>query len=309
LPPQVHSLGVKVTRTAYFPGCALRTTAKGFEESALASSRALGIELVELSRWNCCGTVHSLTSDDLIHQVAPARNLVRVQEMNEQGLLKDEFRLVVLCSLCYNTLKRTNLLLDESPEKLEKINSFMDEDGGYLQNVQVLSLLELFREMGFDRVRDRVKRPLEGLRVTPYYGCMLLRPREVAIDDSENPVIMEDLLEALGIEVVDNPYKTRCCGSYHTVYKKQTVAKLTHEFVSYATRKRANAVALACPLCAFNLDDRQREVKELYPKFEEIPVFYFTQLMAIAFGIRGYWSFDLNYVDPTRLLKGRGLLK
>ncbi len=294
-------------RIPYFPGCALKTTAKGFEESALASSKALGVELVGLLGWNCCGTVHSLTSDDLMHHVAPARNLVRVQEMNRQGLLEDEFRLVALCSICYNTLKRTNLLLKNNPENLEKINKFLEEGEGYEQKVRVLSLLELLKETGFETIADRVEKPLDGLRVTPYYGCLLLRPREIAIDDPEDPTLLEQLLEALGVEVADNPYKTRCCGSYHTVYRKQAVAELTYEFLSYAKRERADAIALACPLCAFNLDSRQREVTELYHEFEEIPVFYFTQLMAIAFEIKGNWGFDLNYVDPMNLLKKKGI--
>lgn len=300
---------MKITRIPYFPGCALKTTAKGFEDSAFAASQAVDVDLVELLRWNCCGTVHSLTSDDLMHHIAPVRNLLRVQEMNKQGLLDEEFRLVALCSMCYNTLKRVNLLLKENPEKLEKINRFMTEGEGYEQNVEILSLLEVLRQVGFDKVANRVKMPLDGLKITPYYGCLLLRPREVAIDDPEDPTIMNQLLEALGVEIVDNPYKTRCCGSYHTVHRKQTVAELTYEFLSYAKKEGADAIALACPLCAFNLDSRQREVGKLHPEFKEIPVFYFTQLMVVSFGIKGNWGYDLNYVDPVRLLKDKGFLE
>jgi len=300
---------VRLTRIPYFPGCALKTTAKGFEESALASSQAVDVDLVELMKWNCCGTVHSLTSDDLMHHVASVRNLLRVQEMNREGLLDDEFRLVVLCSMCFNTLKRVSQLLKENPEKLEKINHFMTECESYGENVEILSLLEVLKQVGFDKVADRVKMPLDGLKIAPYYGCLLLRPREVAIDDPEDPTVLEQLLEALGVEVVDNPYKTRCCGSYHTVHRKQAVAELTYEFLSYAKTGGADAVALACPLCAFNLDSRQREVGKLHRKFKEIPVFYFTQLMAVSFGIKGNWGFDLNYVDPVRLLKDKGFLE
>ena len=132
-------------RIPYYPGCTLKTNAKNFEVSAIESAKILGIELVELPRWNCCGTVFSLTSDDLMHHVAPIRNLIRVQEMNEDGFVKDEYRLLVLCSMCYNTLKRANLRVKENPDDLKKINDFMYlEKEGYEGNVEIIHLLRLY---------------------------------------------------------------------------------------------------------------------------------------------------------------------
>ncbi|MCD6263465.1 CoB--CoM heterodisulfide reductase iron-sulfur subunit B family protein [Candidatus Bathyarchaeota archaeon] len=297
-------------RFPYYPGCTLKTTAKNFEISAIASARALGIELVELPRWNCCGAVYSLVSDNLMSYLAPIRNLIRVQEMNEKGILENEYRLVTLCDMCYNTLKRANLLVKEDPEKLEKINTFMDREEDYKGNVEVLHFLEVLRDVGFKKVEEKVKNPLKGLKIAPYYGCMILRPRGIGIDDPEDPKILNELLEALGAEVVDNPYKVRCCGSYQTVNRKYVVAELAHDILSHAVREGAEAIALSCPLCSFNLDDRQKEVKELHPNFREIPVFYFTQLMAIAFGLEEKsYGLNLNYVDPRPLLKNKKLLK
>jgi len=184
----------------------------------------------------------------------------------------------------------------------------MDREEDYEGKVEVLHFLEVLRELGFEKLEEKVKNPLEGLKIAPYYGCLMLRPREIGIDDPEEPTIQKELLEALGAEVVDNPYKVRCCGSYQTVNRKYIVADLAHDILSYAAREGAEAITLSCPLCSFNLDDRQREVKELYPSFREIPVFYFTQLMAIAFGLKEkYYGFDLNHVDPRPLLKSKSL--
>ncbi|GAF72296.1 unnamed protein product, partial [marine sediment metagenome] len=147
-------------KISYFPGCTLKTMAKNFEDSALASLSFLGIEMVELLRWNCCGTVYSLTSDDLIHQVAPIRNLIRVKEERDT-------RVVTLCSMCYHTLKRANKLVKEDKEKLDKLNNLMyREDVKYNGEVEVLHLLEILKnEVGFDQVSKKVNMTLKGLKV------------------------------------------------------------------------------------------------------------------------------------------------
>jgi len=294
----------------YFPGCTLKTTAKNFETSALAVAGSMDIGLVELSRWNCCGTVSSLTSDDLMHHLAPIRDLLRVEEMNENGELKDEYRLVALCSMCFHVLKRSHLRIKENPEELEKINNFMYLEKDYSGKVEVVHFLELLRDIGFDKVKEKVKRPLAGLKVAPYYGCLMLRPKEIGIDDPEDPTIQSDLLEALGAETIDNPFKIRCCGSYQTVRDKYAVAELAHDILTRARKEGAELMTTSCPLCMFNLADRQKEVMEKHPEFEPMPVLYFTQLMALAFGLDGkYYGFDQNYVDPRPLLEKKDLLR
>ncbi len=295
-------------KNAFFPGCSLKTPARGFEETAISCARVLDLELIEIPRWNCCGTVYSLTTDDLMHYLAPIRNLIRAQKMAASGAVDDQ-RLVTLCSMCYNTLKRSSLLVEENPDKLKVINNFMDEEESYSAKVEVVHFLQLMREIGFRQLESKVKKPLRNLRVSPYYGCMLLRPRELAIDDPEDPKVLEDFLEALGAHVVDNPLKVRCCGSYLTANRKQTVADLAHDILTHAVSEGADALAVSCPLCAFNLDARQAEVKNLHPSFEFVPIFYFTQLMALAFGLDPeQFGFDTHTVDPRKLLKEKGLL-
>ena len=188
----------------YYPGCTLKTKAKDFEDSAIAAASVLGIEMVELPRWNCCGTVYSLSSDDLIHQLAPIRNMIRAKEQGSD-------RLITLCSMCYNTLKRSNEFFLADEEKQARINRYMDEEIDYAGDVRVVHLLEVLRdEIGVEKVKAAVKKPLTGLKVAPYYGCMLLRPASIGIDDLERPVIMADILAALGAEIIDDPYKTEC---------------------------------------------------------------------------------------------------
>ncbi len=174
---------------SYYPGCTLKTKAKNFEDSAIASMATLGVNLVELPRWNCCGTVYSLAEDDLVHHLAAVRTLVRVKE---QGSGK----VVTLCSFCYNTLKRANLLMRDSEEKRNTLNSFMDEEIDYGGEVEVVHLLQVLRDdLGWEAIAQKVKMPLQNLKLAPYYGCTLLRPQEVAIDRVERPTVLQKLIQ------------------------------------------------------------------------------------------------------------------
>jgi len=283
----------------YYPGCTVKTKAKNLEESAIAAMKALDIELVELPNWNCCGTVFGMSTDDLVHQLAPLRNLLRVKEQGGD-------KVTTMCSMCYNTLKRANHLIREDEEKRRLIADFMSEEAiRYEGEVEVLHLLEILRDVvGFEALKEKVKINLKGLKLDPYYGCMLTRPQEIGIDNMENPTILEELLTALGAEVVKDPMKTECCGSYHTVNAVEVVADRGYEILHSALKRGADAMVLSCPLCDYNLDHRQREIAKKYVDFSGIPVFYFSQLLALALGLETKESrFDLNYVDPLPLLR------
>jgi len=290
---------------SYYPGCTVKTKGKGFEESALAALDALGVKMVELPNWNCCGTVFSLSSDDLVHHLAPLRNLLRVKELGET-------RVTTLCAMCYNTLKRANLLVQQDADKQEKIVNFMDdEETQYRGEVEVLHLLEFLRdEVGYENLSGKVTNPLKGLKVAPYYGCMLLRPSEIGVDSMEEPKILEDLMQTLGAEVIHDPMRIECCGSYHTVNAVETVADRTYAILGSALRRGADVVVQSCPLCDFNLDHRQKEVAVRYSGFRQVPVLYFTQLLALSLGLGvETCRFDLHYVDPVPLLKEKGLIQ
>jgi len=291
-------------KISYYPGCTLKSNAKNFEDSALCSLKNLGVEVEELPRWNCCGTVFSLATDDLIHHVAPIRNLLRVKESNSN-------RVMTLCAMCYNTLKRANERVKSDPESLDKINKFMyRENIEYEGDVKIFHLLELLRdEIKFENIAKKVIKPLKNLRIANYYGCMLVRPKEVGLDDVENPTVLEDLVSALEGDPVDFPYKTECCGAYQTVDKPEMVADRTYHILTSAQNQEADIVSVSCPLCAFNLDHRQKETIQKHPEFKHMPILYFTQILALALGCSEKdLRFDLHYIDPKPILKEKGLI-
>lgn len=291
-------------KIAYYPGCTLKAHGKNFEESALCTLKALGIEVVEIPRWNCCGTVFSLTADDVIHHVAPIRNLIRAQEAGFNSI-------VTLCAMCYNTLKRSKARYDENHDTRDKINRFMDEEKINLNgSFKILHYLELLRdEIKLENLAEKIVKPLKGLKVASYYGCLLVRPKEIGFDDMENPTVMDKLVDILGAQSVDFPHKTECCGAYQTVDKPQVVIFRAAQILKTARERGAEIVAVSCPLCAFNLDYRQKEVRQMETDFQPIPVLYFTQLMALAFGCpENSLRIDLHEVDPRPIFKQKGLI-
>ncbi|MCK5181984.1 MAG: CoB--CoM heterodisulfide reductase iron-sulfur subunit B family protein [Dehalococcoidia bacterium] len=287
---------------AYYPGCTLKTRARNLEQPAVASMEALGFKLNEVPRWNCCGAVYSLAEDDLIHQVAPVRNLIRAKKQGETEL-------VTLCAFCLNTLKRANILMKEDIAKRDTINDFIDEEIDYAGEVKVVHLLEVLRdELGWEALSQKVKLPLRGLRVAPYYGCTLLRPREVAIDSVDDPTILREFLEALGASPVDFPESTRCCGSYQVISSPDDISEYARLILDSALSHGAETLVVSCPLCDYNLGRGQKELSKK-SGFREMPLLYFTQLLALALGLDPQvCHFELNYGSPESLLREKGLL-
>lgn len=287
---------------AYYPGCTLKTKARNLEEPAVASLEALGFRLEEIDRWNCCGAVYSLADDDLIHQVAPVRNLIRVREQGRD-------RVVILCSFCFNALKRANLLMQGDAEKRNTLNTFMDEEPDYSGEVKVLHLLEVLRDdIGWEALAQKVKQPLRGLKLAPYYGCTLLRPREVAIDDVDNPTVLQEFVAALGATPVDFPESSRCCGSYQVMSDPGDIPGYARDILNPAVGRGAEGLVLTCPLCDYDLGKGQEELVKK-EGFKGVPLFYFTQLLALALGLDpGVCHFELNHGSPEALLREKGLL-
>lgn len=256
----------------YYPGCELRTRARALDISAQKACRALGITLKELKDWTCCGGLVSQVKDNYMASLAPARILL---EAHAQGF--DE--LATLCAFCFNTLRRASFFLQSHPEARQKVTTFLEAER--LPEVRVVHLLEVLRDqIGFDRLQEAVRRPLKGLRVAPYYGCLLLRPaQEVKLDDPEDPTLMEDLLRALGCDVVDFLSRTDCCGSYHIVTNGEVAARCADLILHSAVDSKAELLVASCPVCQFNLDWRQARRGNI-----EVPVVYFPQLLALALG-------------------------
>jgi len=283
---------------AYFPGCSLHSTAKEFDMSARAVCRELGIELEEIPDWNCCGatSAHSLNRDLSI--ALPLRNLAKAEEM---GL-----DVIAPCAACFNRMKSADGIAKDHPEMLTEI---AEKSGiNYRGTINVISLLEAITLLGEEAIKSHVKRELSELKVACYYGCLLLRPPDITrFDDPENPKSLDNLVTALGAEAVNWPYKTECCGASLSLSKVEVVEKLTHDILSMAKRAGANCVAAACPLCQGNLDLRQAQIETAYGERFGLPVFYFTQLMGLAFGLpESELGLKRHMVSADRVLAASG---
>jgi heterodisulfide reductase subunit B len=294
--------------TPYFPGCTLSTKAKNFDQSGRAVAEALGLPLDELPDWQCCGATFPLATDNSMALIGPTRILIQAEQQGD--------RVATLCAICYNVLKRTAVALRQHPEQQERINWFVGTDAttaglSYQGKVKVVHLLEMLRDdIGWEAIRQRVAASAEitgsggahklaGLKVAPYYGCLLLRPpSEMALDDPEAPTLLSDFLRALGATPVEFPFQSECCGSYLAATKPEVSQGLSSTILQQAARAGAQALVTACPLCQYNLDRRASAERA----GARLPVLYFTQLLAVALGLpRAAWALDGHYLNPESL--------
>ena len=275
----------------YFPGCTLNTTGKCFDNAVRASAAAVGVDLVELPNWNCCGATYPLIVDNMLKLAAAAHILVEARQAGSQ--------VTTACTTCYNVLKRTNHFIRTHPDERDRINSFIEAD--YTGEVEVVDIVQLLRDqVGFDAVRERVTKPLKDLKVAAYYGCMVLRPpAEVAYDDPDHPRSLDDLMAALGATAVEYPHKNECCGAYLAMKAPEVTRSMVYTILGSAQRAGAEAMVTNCPLCQFNLDKQQQEMTNTYAGYQPIPVFYFSQLMGLALGLNiDDYGWDRHYIDP-----------
>ncbi len=283
---------------AYYPGCSLHSTATEFNTSARAVCQALDLRLIEPSGWVCCGSSAAHRADPEAALRLPLENLSLI----EQSGFKE---VTMPCAACFNRHKAAQYEIRHD----EGQKAAMDKALGYTyqDSVKVSTLIEALSEhVGAEKVAERVQRPLEGLRVVCYYGCLLTRPPQVTeASHPENPTDMDRLMAALGAEVRDWSYKTSCCGAAHSLTRPDIVLKLSGDLIAHAREAGADVIAVACPLCHTNLDARQFQMKLEAP----MPVLYFTQLMALALGLpEKATALHKNLVDPRPLLREKGIL-
>jgi len=265
-------------RYAYYPGCSLESTAWDFDRSTRAVCRALDVELEEIPDWVCCGSTPGHTTNASLATALPVVNLQKAQAM---GL-----PVMAPCASCYARLRTANHKVQNDPGERARAERITGQayDGG----VPVRHVLDvLANDVGAEEIRHRVERPLAGLRVACYYGCLLTRPPEVvAFDDPEHPRSMEDLLEAAGAEPVEWPLKTECCGAGLSMTNAGVVGRLSHKLISMAREAGAACLAVACPLCQVNLDLRQADAGKAHGRLPDTPALYVTQLLGLALGLR-----------------------
>ena len=283
---------------AYYPGCSLHSTSKEFNDSTHAVCEALDINLIEPKGWVCCGSSAAHRADPEAAVELPLENLALIEQSG--------FNEVTMpCAACFSRHKFTQYELRHDNDHKKALD---DKIGyAYQDSVQVNTLVQTIHEhVGKDGVSEKVQKPLEGLKVVSYYGCLLTRPPEVTeAEHPENPIDMDELMEALGAEVVDWSYKTSCCGAAHSLTRTDIVLDLSSNLIEQARIAGADVIAVACPLCHLNLDARQSQMELEEP----MPVMFFTQLMSLALGLpEKNAALNKNLVDPRPLLREKHII-
>ncbi len=255
-------------KLSYFPGCTLKNKAKDLDVYARRSAEALGITLEEIKEWQCCGGVFTTANDEVATKLSSVRALKAAKAEGQA--------LVTVCSACHNVIKQTNHAMKDEAFA-SKVNRYMGEEP-YEGDCEVYHYLEMLRDLvGFDKLAQKVVNPLSGKKIAPYYGCLLLRPSGVMqMDDPENPKIIEDFIKAIGAEPVYYAHRNECCGGYIALEDAALAKKRSNAVSDGAAVNGAEMIVTACPLCKYNL------VKN----GSQIPVVYFTELLAEALGVK-----------------------
>lgn len=263
---------------AYFPGCSLEKMARSYHRSALETTRALGVELEELEDWNCCGATAYFHVDQLLAYTLCARNLAQAEQAN--------LDLVAPCSGCYKNLYFTRAHLEEDADLAEHVNFALEADHlRFSGKARVRHLMDVFvHDVGLSALEAKVSHSLAGLRVAPYYGCQILRPKKDH-EDVERPRFFEELLAATGARPVDFPLRLRCCGGALIITHRQAALSMVRNLLQSAVDAEAAVIATACPLCQVNLECYQKQVNREFNTDFNLPVLYFTQLIGLALGI------------------------
>jgi heterodisulfide reductase subunit B len=239
----------------------------------------MGIELTEIKDWICCGATPAHQSDELMSVALPVKNLALVQNTDN---LKE---VCVPCASCYSRLKFAKAKMTDENMKKE-IEQIIDSE--YPEDIKVLHVLDvLVEKAGIDAIKEKVVKNLGGIRVACYYGCLMTRPPKVTGKQQfENPTNMESVMEALGAETIDWNMKTFCCGASFALTQTDVVLELTRKILADADLAGAQAISVGCPLCHANLDGRQQQINEKFQTNFNIPIFYFTELMGLALGMK-----------------------
>jgi heterodisulfide reductase subunit B len=288
-------------RYSYYPGCSLHASAREYDLSTRSLFQALGITLTEVPDWLCCGATPAHNVDELLSLALCAKNLALAEQV--------EGDLAVACAACFSRLKTTLHRLGKNDLKRRQVEKAIDAP--FPEGKAVRHLLDILAaDLGLERLSGAVKKPLAGLKVACYYGCLLTRPPEVAqLDDCENPSIMERVITAAGAETVDWSHRLECCGANFTLSRPGVVLHLSGQILASARDAGADCLIVACPLCHGNLDIRQKGIEHSRKERFGLPVFYLTQLLALAVGVpASKLGFDAMMVSPLPLLKNKKLL-
>ncbi|MBW2102356.1 MAG: CoB--CoM heterodisulfide reductase iron-sulfur subunit B family protein [Deltaproteobacteria bacterium] len=281
-------------------GCSLEGSGKNYLASLEPVAEVLGMEFEEIEDWNCCGaSISYVGAGDLAIKVLNARNLALAEA-------EGSYDIVAPCSSCYIQMNKVNHEIGEDPEVASKVNACLAEGGlKYSGKIRVRHLLDvLYNDVGPEKIREKVQKPLTGLKVGGYVGCQSVRPYG-EYDSVEKPTIQDELIQAIGADAVPFPNKMKCCGSGIFLSEIDLCLTLVKNILGDAVAHGAQLVSTVCPMCAMNLELYQDRVNKAHGTDFDVPVVYLTQLMAAAFGLdlkRGA-ALDCNIIPPEGLIK------
>jgi heterodisulfide reductase subunit B len=267
----------------YYPGCSMEGSAKAYYDSLNAIKDTLDMELHEIDDWNCCGATEYVGINLIQAYSLIARNLALAARQTSGNKT-----VMAPCSACYLNLEKADHYMAERPALGEKVNEALAAGGLNYKpgSLEIRHLLDvLVYDVGLETIKAKVTHPLKGMRVAPYLGCMVPRPDfEHHWSDHEHPTELDDLLKAIGADVVDFPLKTECCGGHMTQIGPETAYELIRRLVSSAEDHGADIMVTVCPMCQMNLDAYQTETNRFFGTHYHMPIVFFTQLMGLAFG-------------------------
>lgn len=267
----------------FYPGCSMQRSARPYLDSLMAIRQDIGLELKEIQDWNCCGATEYISVARLPAYALNGRNLALAARQANGG-----HTIIAPCSACYLNLAKTDNYMAKDAHLNQKVNEALAAGGLHYEpgTVKIRHLLDVIvNRVGLDEVARKVVKPLKGLRVAPYYGCMVVRPDpENRFGNPEYPTALDQLMATLGAEVIDFPVKTHCCGGHMTQISAPVAYELIRRLIYGADQYHADILVTLCPMCQLNLDAYQDDMNKHFGTDYHIPIVYFTQLMGIAFG-------------------------
>lgn len=271
-------------KLAYFPGCVSRSTGKEMDVSTRAVCSALGIALEELEDWNCCGATH--VANELVATGLAARNMAQT-----------DLPIMTSCSICYSNLRSAAQRM-EDPEVMAKVNAVLTKK---YSGAKVRHALDVIQE-ALEKNDELIAVPLKDLKVAPYYGCLMTRPR--GVDSPEFPTMLEKLIKTLKAEPLDFRLKTFCCGGPIFMPQAEAAEDIAYRILKEAKKAGADVIVTLCPLCHLMLDAKQKAIESRRGEKIGIPVLYVTQLVGIALGLGPEeLGLGMNAVSPMPVVE------
>jgi heterodisulfide reductase subunit B len=277
-------------QVGYYPGCSQEGTAKEYDMSLRKVFNKLGVQITEIEDWSCCGATSGHVTSHLLSLSLATRNLILAKEQKLPQIFAP-------CAACYNRLAVSKFEVENNNNAKCKVEDILGET---LNNLPpVLNIIQVFQEIGIDKIVANRVRNLKDLKVACYYGCLLVRPHSITnFDDPENPSSMEQIVKATGAQIVDWNFKVECCGAAHSVPRTDIVLDLSKKIIDDAVEQGANVIVVACPMCHTNLDMRQKAMTKLYNNHKITPILYLSELVGLSLGFEPKeLGINLHFID------------